>query len=148
MMEHLNFERWDIGFNFKKTIEAYKRIDRGISDKCRCSSCILFQKFKNGIFPPDFSYLLSYLGIDYQKEAEIFSEFDAANQLVLFKGFYHFHGKIISMAGDTDVNRNGRYYPLKDGTLISFSGACEMLEDVFEKPHTLQLNFIVRFRGI
>lgn len=78
------------------TATAYDAVASGDADRCGCVYCRNFAAQRAKVYPPDFLLLLEQLGIDPNKEGEVY---DAAGPFELSirptGGWFYFVGELI-----------------------------------------------------
>jgi len=97
-----SFGHWVYTADRDATIEAYSQIERGGADRCDCAWCRNFRKVRPQVFPSEFLALLGVLGIDPNKDAEVYHIARLAPGRHYYGGWYHFVG---------NFRRNGRFSP-------------------------------------
>jgi hypothetical protein len=85
---------WKYIVDREATRLAYAQADRGGVDTCDCNGCRNFRVARDGVFPPRFLALLDKLGIDPQKDGEIYHAARLAPGHHVYGGWYHFIGSL------------------------------------------------------
>ena len=97
-MQALAIGRWRLEHDPVATRAVYEASSRGAHD-CSCAYCRNFIAVRDHVYPPSFLELLSQLGIDPHKEAEI-CDYAAESGGRLTGGWYHFIGRVLEDPGD------------------------------------------------
>lgn len=143
-----------IDVDVERTRQFY-RTANVITDGCTCDGCCNYAK-AIGYFPQSVHDLFCELGIDLGKAAEIWavSAFDSGKEL-LYGGFYHICGKLLS---DTDVwvlEQNDKIdtlknqekllmYEIEKNYSIGFTEDCHLIEENFPEPVIqMEINFCI-----
>lgn len=61
-----------IRYDREATANAYSAFPGGGADRCSCAHCRNFAAQRTSIYPPDFRALLDQLGVDPNKEGEVY----------------------------------------------------------------------------
>ena len=83
-----------IQFDREKTRRAYLTIPIGDAERCRCASCLNFAAQRSSAYPEHFRSLLDRLGIDPDKEGEVY-ECGPEGEFFRYGGWFYFAGKVI-----------------------------------------------------
>jgi len=78
------------------TVAAYNAVPLGDADRCRCAHCRNFAAQRATVYPLDFRALLEQLGIDPNKEGEVYDvagPFELSVRLT--GGWFYFVGELI-----------------------------------------------------
>jgi hypothetical protein len=97
-----------IRYDRNATIEIYKKIKIAGADECGCLYCRNFSILREKAYPEEFKSLLHQLGVDINKENEVF-EYGPENNLYLYGGWFCFVGEIIE-AGEKLKDTQGFQY--------------------------------------
>jgi hypothetical protein len=85
-----------VRYDREATVAAYNVVLLGDADRCNCVYCRNFAAQRANVYPPDFRALLDKLGIDPNKEGEVY---DAAGPFELrirpTGGWFYFVGELI-----------------------------------------------------
>jgi hypothetical protein len=90
-MELVRMDRWCITVDRAATILAHSNMPSGGANACTCCWCKNFTRQKPVPYPPEFVSLLERLGIDPNKEVEVY-ELDDDNGTLMYAGWFHFVG--------------------------------------------------------
>ena len=102
MMDTLTYSGWCANFDRGATIRAHAAMPTGGAETCKCRSCRNYAAQKPVPFPPDFLDLLSRLGIDANKEIEVYEMEPDDPQRVECYGWFYFVGEVEPDAGAPD----------------------------------------------
>jgi len=92
-----------IRFDREATIVAYGSLEHGFAEKCGCLFCKNFAAQRNLVYPASFRALLEQLGIDPNKEGEVFEYGPVEDGCHLYDGWFHFVGEIVTW-GERNCN--------------------------------------------
>jgi hypothetical protein len=95
-MQELRLGDQVIRYDREATVAAYKAIPSGDADRCGCLSCRNFAAQRSTVYPPAFRMFLDQIGIDPNKEGEIYDKvgpFD--NRIRPTGGWFYFVGELI-----------------------------------------------------
>lgn len=76
------------------TARAYQLAEGGGSETCVCNGCRNFRIARDRVFPADFLALLSDLGIDPRKDAEVVHYGANEPGMHMYDGWFHFLGTL------------------------------------------------------
>jgi len=99
-----DFDKWKYRADRDATVLAYGRTERGGADRCDCAGCRNFRAARAHCFPPEFIALLGQLGIDPNKDAEVYHNARIAPGLHDYGGWYHFIGALDGGGDSSPVN--------------------------------------------
>ncbi len=104
--------RWEVEFDMESTQEAYRALESGGADRCRCPSCRNFAVARDRVYPPTALAIFERLGIDPRKEREVYLMVpEKERSTLLCGGWFHFHGAILSGRDGLAQLPGGRGYP-------------------------------------
>jgi hypothetical protein len=92
-MKTLKYETWVIEYDDALTRDIYRNITGG-TKTCTCLYCANFSLARESVYPDDFKKLLDQLGIDSEKEVEVFQYNRITPGWQLYGGWFHFVGSI------------------------------------------------------
>lgn len=92
----VKFKAWTFDVNKTLTEQTYKNFSGSGAETCGCNNCKNYVAYRNQVFPEEVFNLFNDLGIDYRKEAEIFSYERLTNGLHHISGWFHFKGQILT----------------------------------------------------
>jgi hypothetical protein len=94
-MTTAEFRRWRIEYDFEATRKAYAQVQQGCPDQCGCNTCKNFAAAHGYAYPPEVRAFFEQLGIDINKEPEVYHNARLENGLHLYGGWFHFTGAIL-----------------------------------------------------
>jgi len=98
-----------IRFDRAMTVKAYEGITEGGADECTCGFCQKFRKSRAIVYPAAFLSLLEELGIDRNKEGEVYENYTDEQGICNFGGWFFFTGQILE-SGEHQVETDGMTY--------------------------------------
>ena len=109
-MEQLQLGDQLIRFDRDRTREAYSSIKVGDAERCGCCYCRNFAAQRNTAYPEVFRSLLDHLGIDAQKEGEVY-HCGPDGSLRIYGGWLYFAGELLR-SGErmTDAGSGFQYW--------------------------------------
>lgn len=93
-MEQIQLGDQIIRFNRERTRQAYSSMNGGDAERCGCSYCRNFAAQRSTAYPEVFRSLLDQLGIDPEKEGEVY-ESGPAGALRNYGGWLYFSGELV-----------------------------------------------------
>jgi hypothetical protein len=79
------------------TVTAYNAFPHGDADRCKCVHCRNFAAQRGNVYPQDFRTLLDQLGIDPNKEGEVFDMAGPDDRRIRpTGGWFYFVGEFIN----------------------------------------------------
>lgn len=97
----------------EKTRKAYSTMETGDAERCGCSYCRNFAAQRSTVYPDNFRRLLAQLGIDPEKEGEVF-EYNPEGILRAYGGWFYFAGELIEPGEPSTDSRCGFQYHFAD----------------------------------
>jgi hypothetical protein len=97
-MDELRIGNQIIRYDREMTIRPYASMERGDADRCGCSYCRNFAAQRLTVYPPSFLTLLDHLGVDPNKEGEVY-ECGPARERRHYGGWLFLSGELVQ-AGD------------------------------------------------
>jgi hypothetical protein len=99
-----------IRYDPEKTRAAYSTMKGGAAEACGCSCCLNFAAQRATAYPQGFRLLLNQLGIDPEKEGEVY-ECGADGPLRVYGGWFYLAGELVE-AGEqmTDAAPGFQYF--------------------------------------
>lgn len=109
-MEQIQLGDQKIRYDREQTRKAYAGIKSGTAEKCGCPYCRNFAAQRSTVYPKNFHLILDQLGIDPEKEGEVY-EGVLEGPLIGFEGWFYLAGELIE-AGErlTDAGAGFQYY--------------------------------------
>ena len=92
----VKFRDWVFLVDQAATQAAYAAIARGGADECTCEDCRNFAQQRPDLYPAEVRELFTNLGIDYNKESEVYTVDKMSNGFRQYYGWLHFRGKILA----------------------------------------------------
>ena len=93
-MTIIEFKKWKIECHVGATREAYAKMERGGPEECGCNTCKNFASARQYAYPQEVRSLLEQLGIDMNKEAEVYHNCKLETGLHDYGGWFHLVGTI------------------------------------------------------
>jgi len=93
-MTQLAYRDWLFECDPSATRIAYQQIVQGGAEECGCAGCRNFLVQRDVVFPPEVLKLFAELGVDHQRDAEIYHQAKLESGPHLYGGWFHFIGKI------------------------------------------------------
>ncbi len=84
-----------IRYDQEQTRKAYSAMKDCIAERCGCSYCLNFAAQRTTAYPEDFRLLLIQLGIDSEKEGEVYEWGPPEESLRAYGGWFYFVGELI-----------------------------------------------------
>ena len=94
MTEAVKFSRWRVSCDAEATKKAFAAISTGAPEACGCEPCRNFAAQRSEAYPPQARELFLSLGIDPNREAEIYHMARLGSGKHLYGGWFHFVGAI------------------------------------------------------
>jgi hypothetical protein len=82
-----------IRFDRTLTRTAYSTLPGGDAERCGCLYCLNFAAQRSSVYPSEFRSLLQQIGIDFEKEGEVYEVAPEGN-LRIYGGWFYFVGEI------------------------------------------------------
>ncbi len=93
-MERARFRGWEVSADVDATQRAYLQIEQGEAETCRCPACRNFVLMRDKFYPAEVRGLLTCLGIDYRREAELLYWAPHGDEGGRYYGAFHFVGDV------------------------------------------------------
>ena len=122
-MATLTLGRYHIEFDRDATVHAHAAMKLGGAEKCDCEACQNFARQKPVAYPQEFVELLSVLGIDRNREIEVYELGPPTDHALDYAGWFYFYG---SAEGDGQIEIGPFAYFLMNGPAYAveeFSGS-------------------------
>lgn len=109
-MEQIRLGDQVIRFDRERTRQAYSSMKGGDAERCGCSYCLNFAAQRSTAYPEVFRLLLDRLGIDSEKEGEVY-EYGPEGSLRAYGGWLYFAGQLVH-SGErlTDTGSGFQYW--------------------------------------
>jgi hypothetical protein len=141
-MKQVKILDWVIEFD-KVSTEAFYAKLLTPSESCDCLYCLNFEKAVSNL-PAELVDLLTMLGVDQNKAAEVYELYEIEKGLHLYGGWYHFVGRIVegndSFIELDDKTRQAEFQQLENDFYIGFTTNINLLAKEFPTP-VLQIEF-------
>jgi hypothetical protein len=99
-----------IGSDRERTRAAYATMKKGAAERCRCPYCQNFVAQRGTVYPEKFRQLLDQLGIDPEKEGEVY-EGAPEGSIMAYAGWFYLAGEVIEPGERlTDAGPGFRYF--------------------------------------
>lgn len=136
-METLRINLWAIEFDYDVTKSAYSKILQSDPERCGCSYCKNFILARQKVYPKEFLNVLTRIGIDSHKEAEVAEFGEIKPGLHSYCGWFHFVGRILKRPKEDD------YLSKSENFSWSFTPQRICLPDAFNKEMPIaQVDFL------
>jgi hypothetical protein len=112
-MDQLQVGDQVIRFDRDRTREAYSSMKGGDAERCGCSYCRNFAAQRSIVYPQVFHSLLDQLGIDPEKEGEVY-ESGPEGALRIYGGWLYFAGELVSSGERMTETDSGFQYWFAD----------------------------------
>ena len=131
-MTEIIIHDWILECNVEATSEAYSKTSLGSAETCPCIYCKNFVVLRDDLFQGEFLKLLKILGVDYEKDAEIY-EATLEKGKHQYAGWFHCIGKI---------KQTGNVILLENGLKVYFIKSRDLMFDVFKGENLIQIEFL------
>ena len=144
-MNTIRFKHWTLQCDSGITREAYKQIEHGGSEDCGCNTCKNFVAARRYVYPQDVRVLFEQLGIDINKEAEVYHTCKLDSGLHDYGGWFHFAGSIEEgtdskrQIGETSFAID--LEPTNDQFAIGFTAHSALVPESFGDEPVVQIEF-------
>ena len=98
-MTRLTLGDQEIEYDRELTVAAYREIHLSEPKRCGCAGCRNFIAQRASAYPKQFVDLLSELGIDADKEGEVYESGGDAAIIHMYGGWFYFVGRLV-VAGE------------------------------------------------
>ncbi len=113
-MEQIQCGDQIVKFDCEKTRMAYAAMQTGDAERCGCSGCRNFAAQRKSAYPDHFFVLLAQMGIDPEKEGEVY-ECGPEGELYRYGGWFFCVGEIVSIGERLVEDAAGFQYWFADG---------------------------------
>jgi hypothetical protein len=103
-----------VWYDENRTAQAYASLQIGGCEECGCGYCRNFAAQRGIAYPNDFRLMLASLGIDPNKEGEVYECATEAG-LLLYGGWFFFAGKVLKAGERLTELPDGFQYYFADG---------------------------------
>jgi hypothetical protein len=109
-MEQIKLGDQTVRYDREQTRKAYSTMKSGGAERCGCSDCRNFAAQRSPVYPKNFRALLDQLGIDPEKEDEVY-DCGPEGPLRAYGGWFYFAGELIEPGERmTDAGSGFQYY--------------------------------------
>jgi hypothetical protein len=98
-----------IRFDQTLTRTAYKAVPCGDAERCGCSYCLNFAAQRSSAYPGPFRSILEKIGIDPDKEGEVY-ELGPEGDSRIFGGWFYFAGEVTEAGERNSTLANFEYW--------------------------------------
>jgi hypothetical protein len=145
MMRTVNFARWTLGCNLESTKERYAGLTTGAPEQCGCEPCRNFAAQRAEVYPAAVLELFESLGIEANREAEIYHMARLKLGKHLYGGWFHFVGSILD-GQDAAVRVSENLWrpaleKVSDGFSLGFTSRLALVPKSFDGLQVVQLEF-------
>ena len=95
-MTELRIGDQTIRYDREATVAVYATLDHGGAEECGCLFCKNFAAQRKLVYPASFRALLEQLGIDPNKEGEVFEYGPVADGCHTYGGWFYFVGEMVT----------------------------------------------------
>jgi hypothetical protein len=88
------FGEWDFTCDRDATVTAYARAEAGGSDTCSSGGCRNFRLVRDQVYPAAFLEFLKSVGIDSEKDGEVYHTGELKPGKHHYGGWFHFVGSL------------------------------------------------------
>lgn len=133
------FGQYKIDVDVEKTRRFYEKAS-AVTQNCGCNNCCNYAKAVD-FLPETIGSFFTGLGIDKRKACEVYANCTNPDRTVLYSGFYHLCGKMLSgkSAWVKDDNKDAHWnnklaYEVAKNFYVSFTEECALIENDFLHP--------------
>jgi hypothetical protein len=132
-MEILELRGWRVEYDRTATVAAYARAPANGPESCGCAPCRNWAANRSALLPQGFRALLDRLGIQFDREAEVYHNARLESGLRYYGGWYHFVGRVLF--GERECSPNVAFGPLA----VFFHSQPALLPEAFAGQPVVQL---------
>jgi hypothetical protein len=144
-MTIVEFKKWKLACHVEATREAYAKIERGSPVACGCNTCKNFAAARQYAYPQEARSLLEQLGVDIDKEAEVYHNCRLETGLHNYGGWFHFIGSIKEGPDSTrQIAENSFTFdlePIDNRFVIGFTARAALVARSFGDQPVIQVEF-------
>lgn len=140
----IKYKLWEFTIDKDENEQTYARYTDEMSkpQTCGCASCLNYLENRDAVFPLEFKHLLASLGVDYQKEAEMYHSHRFTKGFHVYAGWFHARGRF---KGPHALPENGQgvmeMHSLNPDFSIGFHYASD-LNYFSDNENLIQIEFI------
>ncbi len=138
-MDEVRFDRWVLEIDRAATEEAYRSIAPG-PETCGCRTCRNFAAARERVYPAEFRALCRRLGIQVEREREVYELGRTQDGTYLYGGWFHFVGRL-------DVTPESQDYQYTDagtGFTFYFTNSLALVPEAMRERAVVQVEFTAR----
>jgi hypothetical protein len=110
MMQQLQLGDQILLYDRPRTEAAYSMMKTGDAERCGCTSCQNFAAQRTVVYPASFRTMLKQLGIDEEKEGEVY-EYGVDGSLWRYDGWFYLSGELLQPGEQmTDAGSGFQFY--------------------------------------
>jgi hypothetical protein len=140
-MEQLQSGDQSIRYDRERTEKAYADLKSGGAESCGCCYCRNFAAQRTTAYPEDFRQLLAQLGVDSQKEGEVY-ECGPADSMRVYGGWFYLAGELIEAGERMTAGGSGFQYYFVDAKRLPNPGA-DFGQNVLAIEFTMKLPWVI-----
>lgn len=144
-MKTIEYGRWRISCDAHSTAQAYAAVSIGGAEECGCDPCLNFAAQKCDLYPPEVLALFGELGIDRDREVEVYHMARMGSGRHLYGGWFHFVGSIVSGADAAKQIAENLWQPdllkASENFILGFTSIVHLRRKSFENLPLTQLEF-------
>jgi hypothetical protein len=101
---------WKVTYDYKATYSLYSDVEGGEADRCDCAYCQKFRNLREEAYPRNVRSIFDRMGIDYQKESDVYQINEVEDRKHLYGGSFVFFGSVECL--DPAYERSGPIHGL------------------------------------
>ena len=145
-MTTIKFRDWELIVDKELTKKTYEKVKIGGVESCPCNECKNFAHNRENIYPQEIKNLLTDLGIDYDKECEVWHYCKDELGRHCYSGWFHFKGKFIGENCSKQIDESTSTFELTKITDtfslgFHYNSSLSFFED---KENLVQIEFDVK----
>jgi len=144
-METIEFSRWKVDCDSEATRAAYALIRQGAPEVCGCLHCRNFVAARSQVYGPQVLALFDRLGVNSEREAEVYHNARVAPALHSYGGWFHVVGTLVSGADGkqrvADDVWTFDYQPAAPRFSLGFTVDSQLVPGPFKELNLVQLEF-------
>jgi hypothetical protein len=145
MMRTLSFARWGLSSDMESTKGRYTGLTTGAPEQCGCEPCRNFAAQRAEVYPAAALQLFESLGIEANREAEIYHMARLKSGKHLYGGWFHFVGSILDGQDAAVQVSENLWRPaleeISDGFSLGFTSKLALVPKSFDGLQVVQLEF-------
>jgi len=142
----IRYKSWLLRCDPETTRAGYARIEQGAPERCGCDHCLNFIARREQSYPPEVLDLLTRLGIDHRREAEVYHLARLPNGLHQYGGWFHFVGTFEgpgAWEADASGKRRPRLVPVDGHFSLALRRDAQLAPEPLKDQPLVQLDFLV-----